>query len=224
MSVKAIPFDPFQPGSDYGVRTVTRALLTSGTKPTRQAQNWLKGLLEAELDALELGDGIPELLALRVRSVHGRAYMTFSSALVGSGRISSGLDVLTGRAVFQVSGSSLAAPLAASILHGVRGAGLLDMKRPMRVVTRPMSAAAAFDTTLYRPERLMTFRPRGYGRTDVSRHARVDLMTCWVSGESLRGLVRSVVTGVEVAREALARSAAPAIVHAYADDVVRPGS
>ncbi|MEU9925065.1 hypothetical protein AB0H51_27920 [Streptomyces griseoluteus] len=222
-SIAPIPFDPYMVGREYGVPELTPRLLQRGTQGTRQSHNWLKLYLDHEMDTLEYKGTVPAGLALRVRSVGGMAYLSFSSGLLGSGRISSGIDVLTGRAVFQVSGTSLAAPLAASVLGGVRGAAVLDMKRPLRVVARPKSSTAAFDTALYRPDRLMTFRPRGLGRTDASRHARVDLMTCWVGSESLRGLVRSVVTGVEIAREAVDRSATPSPVHAYADDTVRVG-
>lgn len=221
-SIDPIPFDPFMVGREYGVRELTPLLLQRGTKDTRQSHDWLKSHLEGELNALEYEDAVPEGLALRLRSVGGMAYVTFSSGLLGSGRISSGIDVLTGRAVFQVSGSSLAAPVAASVLGGARGAALHGMKPPMRVVTRP-KGSAVFDTALYRPDRLMTFRPRGLGRTDASRHARVDLMTCWVGSESLRGLVRSVVTGVEIGREAAERAMSTDVVHAFADDSVCPG-
>ncbi|MBG7704872.1 hypothetical protein HCJ76_44125 [Streptomyces sp. MC1] len=221
-SITLIPFDPYMVGREYGVRELTPRLLERGTKGTRQHHDWLNSHLKRELNALECEDAVPAGLALRLRSVGGMTYVTFSSGLLGSGRISSGIDVLTGRAVFQVNGSGVAAPLAASVLGGVRDAALLDMKRPLRVVTRP-KGPAAFDTALYRPDRLMTFRPRGLGRTDASRHTRVDLMTCWVGSESLRGLLRSVVTGVEIAREHVERSMPRDTAHAYADDSVRAG-
>jgi hypothetical protein len=47
-------------------------------------------------------------------------------------------------------------------------------------------------------------------------------MTCWVGAEALGGLLRGLVTGVEVAREAAERIEGLA-VHAYADDSVCPG-
>ncbi|WP_086681833.1 hypothetical protein [Streptomyces pseudogriseolus] len=213
-----IPFDPFRVGEEYGVREVTARLLKRGTPETRREHDWLMGQLEQSLIALE---DVPEGMALRLRSRDGMAYLTFSSGLLGSGHIVSGMDALTGRSVFQVRGSGLAAPVAASVLRSVRGR-VLGLKRPLRVVTRP-KGAAMFDPALYRPDRLMAFRPRGLGRTDASRHARVDVMTCWVGAEALAGLLRALVVGVEVGREVATRAASPDVIHAYADDVVCPG-
>jgi hypothetical protein len=107
--------------------------------------------------------------------------------------------------------------VAASVLASVR-TRIVGLKRPMRIVARP-TGPSAFDPALYRPTRLMTFRPRGIGSSDASKHARVDVMTCWV--DDVSGLLGALVTGVEVGREAVARTMPPDAVHAYSDDAVR---
>lgn len=213
LPLKPIPFDPFRMAGP-----VSAALLEKGTRQTRLEHDWLVTQLEQAVVALP---EVPEGMALRLRSKGGMAYVTFSCGLLGSGRIASGIDALTGRAVFQVRGSSLARPVAASVLSTVRG-GVLGLERPLRVITRP-KGPSAFDPALYRPNRLMTFRPRGGSRTDAVRNSVVDVSTCWVDSGSLDRLLRALATGVEIGREAVARTMSPDAVHAYADDPVCPG-
>lgn len=213
LPLKAIPFDPFRMSGP-----VTADLLEAGTKATRLEHDYLMTQLENAVVALP---DVAEGMALRLRSRGGMAYVTFSCGLLGSGRIASGIDALTGRSVFQVRGTSMARPVAASVLNTVR-TSVLDLERPLRIVTRP-KGPAAFDPALYRPNHLMAFRPRGGGRTDAARNSVVDVATCWVGSEALDGLLRSLVTGVEIGRDAVARTMAPDTVHAYADDSVCPG-
>lgn len=210
-----IPFDPYAVGKEFGVREVTPRLLERGTPQTRREHDWLMTQLEQTVIAAE---DVPMGMALRLRSKDGMAYLTFSCGLLGSGRIAAGIDALTGRAVYQVRGSGLGAPVAGAVLGAVRGR-VLGLQKPLRVVTRP-KGSAMFDPALYRPERLMTFRPRGLGRTWESRNARVDVMTCWVGGEALRGLLRALCIGVEVARDVSLRGVSADVIHAYADDTV----
>jgi hypothetical protein len=217
--IKPIPFDPFAVGREFGVREITARLMERGTPQTRREHDWLTAVLEGEF--VRVLDDAPQGLAMRMRSRGGMAYLTFSSGLLGSGRIASGIDPLTGRAVFQVRGSALAAPVAAALLGAVRGS-VIGLEKPLRILARP-TGPAAFDPAMYRPDRVATFRPRGLGRGHNAKHARVDLMTCWVGGEALGSLLRALITGVEVAREAVTRSGSPDVVHAYADDVMRPG-
>lgn len=211
-----IPFDPYAVGAEFGVREVTARLLERGTPSTRREHDWLMCQLEQTFTAAEYD--VPEGMALRLRSRDGMAYLTFSCGLLGSGRIAAGIDALTGRAVYQVRGSSVAAPVAGAVLGAVRGR-VLGLQKPLRVVTR-QTGPAMFDPALYRPERLMTFRPRGLGRTWDSQNARVDVMTCWVGGEALRGLLRALCIGVEVARDVSLRGVSADVIHAYADDTV----
>jgi hypothetical protein len=217
-SLAPIPFDPFAVGHEFGVTAVNARLLQAGTPETRREHDYLKFQLEAAMQRAE-DKGVPEGMPLRVRSLNGMTYLTFSSGLLGSGLIASGIDALSGRSVFQVRGSGLAAPVAASVLRAVRQC-VMDMEPPMQVVTRPVGPAV-YDPALYRPERLMVFRPRGLGRTDASRLARVDVSTCWV--DSASWLLEALITGVEVAREVSDREYSAAVVHAFADDSVCPG-
>jgi hypothetical protein len=213
LPLKPIPFDPFRMSGP-----MTADLMEKGTKATRLEHDYLKSQMENAVVALP---DVAEGLVLRMRSKGGMAYVTFSCGVMGSGRIASGIDALTGRSVFQVRGTKMARPVAASVLGTVRRS-VLGLERPLRIITRP-TGPAAFDPSLYRPNHLMAFRPRGGGRTDAARNSVVDVSTCWVGSEALDGLLRSLVTGVEVGREAVDRTMSLGAVHAYADDSVCPG-
>lgn len=213
MSLKAIPFDPFLVFPDGDVQEVTEEILRMGTPQSLRGHDWLKIQLEQALDRVER---VPAGMALRIRSRDGMVSLSFSSGLLGSGQIVGGIDALTHRAVYQVRGSSLAAPVASALLGAVRPI-TLELEKPLRVLARP-KGPAVFDPAMYRPNRLMVFRPRGRGRTEVTRHRVVDAYTCWV--DSASALLNALVTGVEIAREAVERSLPSTAVHAFVDDSV----